>query len=319
MTAAAAARHPGQRAGAWPSPAGRRRADRGHRRAGRAGRDRHRRRPLHRAGARSSASACSSPRCATRCSPGEIDFAVHSYKDLPTAAADRAAHRGRAGARGPARRAGRPRRARPSPSCRAGAADRHRRAAPGRPAARARAAAGGRADPRQRRHPAAQGRPDGDLDAVVLARAGLARLGRADAITETLDPMLMLPAPAQGALAVECRADDARAGRAARRARRRSTSRAAVTAERALLATLEAGLQRAGRRARRRRRGRRRRLEIFLRGAVTSPDGSCAPSGCRATGTLADAADVGGACRRLSARRRSLADGADDTLLGSTA
>ena len=50
--------------------------------------------------------------------------------------------------------------------------------------------------------------PEADLDAVVLARAGLARLGRADEITETLDPMLMLPAPAQGALAVECRVDD---------------------------------------------------------------------------------------------------------------
>src|SRR5947209_5216195 len=49
---------------------------------------------------------------------------------------------------------------------------------------------------------------DGELDAVVLARAGLARLGRAAEATEILDPMLMLPAPAQGALAVECRADD---------------------------------------------------------------------------------------------------------------
>src|SRR3954452_24876502 len=48
----------------------------------------------------------------------------------------------------------------------------------------------------------------GDLDAVVLARAGLTRLGRLDAITEPLDPLQVLPAPAQGALAVECRADD---------------------------------------------------------------------------------------------------------------
>ena len=52
---------------------------------------------------------------------------------------------------------------------------------------------------------------EGDLDAVVLARAGLARLGRLDAITETLDPLQVLPAPAQGALAVECRTSDARA------------------------------------------------------------------------------------------------------------
>ena len=48
----------------------------------------------------------------------------------------------------------------------------------------------------------------GDLDAVVLARAGLARLGRLDEITEVLDPLQMLPAPGQGALAVECRAGD---------------------------------------------------------------------------------------------------------------
>jgi hydroxymethylbilane synthase len=49
---------------------------------------------------------------------------------------------------------------------------------------------------------------DGELDAVVLARAGLARLGRLDSVTEVIDPMLVLPAPAQGALALECRADD---------------------------------------------------------------------------------------------------------------
>ena len=48
----------------------------------------------------------------------------------------------------------------------------------------------------------------GELDAVVLALAGLARLGRAAEATEILEPELMLPAPAQGALAVECRADD---------------------------------------------------------------------------------------------------------------
>jgi hydroxymethylbilane synthase len=50
---------------------------------------------------------------------------------------------------------------------------------------------------------------DGELDAVVLAVAGLARLGRTAAIGEILAPELMLPAPAQGALAVECRSDDA--------------------------------------------------------------------------------------------------------------
>src|ERR687898_252664 len=49
---------------------------------------------------------------------------------------------------------------------------------------------------------------DGTFDAVVVARAGLARLGRLDNATEVLDPLQMLPAPGQGALAVECRADD---------------------------------------------------------------------------------------------------------------
>ncbi|GKT31759.1 Porphobilinogen deaminase, partial [Aduncisulcus paluster] len=48
---------------------------------------------------------------------------------------------------------------------------------------------------------------NGDLDGVVVARAGLARIGRLDRITETLEPVQMLPAPAQGALAVECRSE----------------------------------------------------------------------------------------------------------------
>lgn len=80
----------------------------------------------------------------------------------------------------------------------------------------------------------------GDLDAIVVARAGLARLGRLDAITETLEPVQMLPAPAQGALAVECRSGDT--ALAAVLAELDDTeSRVAVTAERALLAELEAG------------------------------------------------------------------------------
>jgi hydroxymethylbilane synthase len=80
---------------------------------------------------------------------------------------------------------------------------------------------------------------DGTLDAVVLARAGLARLGRLDEITEVLDPLQMLPAPGQGALAVECRADDHMVD--AVRMLDDPTTRSAVTAERSLLAALEAG------------------------------------------------------------------------------
>ena len=79
----------------------------------------------------------------------------------------------------------------------------------------------------------------GELDAVVLARAGLARIGRLDEITEVLDPLQMLSAPGQGALAIECRADDDLA--LALGALESEPSRAAVVAERSLLATLEGG------------------------------------------------------------------------------
>jgi hydroxymethylbilane synthase len=80
----------------------------------------------------------------------------------------------------------------------------------------------------------------GDLDAIVVARAGLARLGRLSDVTETLEPVQMLPAPAQGALAVECRSGDT-ALAALLGELDDPDSRAAVTAERVLLADLEAG------------------------------------------------------------------------------
>ena len=79
----------------------------------------------------------------------------------------------------------------------------------------------------------------GELDAVLLARAGLARIGRLEEVTEVLDPLQMLPAPGQGALAVECRADDELATALA--VLDDPASRAATTAERAVLATLEGG------------------------------------------------------------------------------
>lgn len=84
----------------------------------------------------------------------------------------------------------------------------------------------------------------GDLDAVVLARAGLARLGRLDAVTDLFDPDVMAPAPGQGALAVEVRADDAGPGSPLGRALAaldHTPTRLAVLAERGLLARLEAG------------------------------------------------------------------------------
>ncbi|GAA5229815.1 hydroxymethylbilane synthase [Arthrobacter cryoconiti] len=84
----------------------------------------------------------------------------------------------------------------------------------------------------------------GDLDAVVLAAAGLSRIGRLDAVSEFLDPDVMLPAPGQGALALECRSEDAQLTNVlgqALAALDDHDTRLAVTAERALLARLEAG------------------------------------------------------------------------------
>ncbi|MDX6299155.1 MAG: hydroxymethylbilane synthase [Nocardioidaceae bacterium] len=81
----------------------------------------------------------------------------------------------------------------------------------------------------------------GEVDAVVLARAGIARLGRMDEVTEVLDPLQMLPAPGQGALAVECRGVDTDLEAEVRAAIDDARTRTAVTAERAVLAGLEAG------------------------------------------------------------------------------
>jgi hydroxymethylbilane synthase len=82
---------------------------------------------------------------------------------------------------------------------------------------------------------------DGKLDAVVLAYAGLRRVGLADQVTEVLDPLQMLPAPGQGALAVECRADEPELAEQLREALDDPASRTAVSAERSVLAALEAG------------------------------------------------------------------------------
>ncbi|WP_114907337.1 hydroxymethylbilane synthase [Ornithinimicrobium murale] len=81
---------------------------------------------------------------------------------------------------------------------------------------------------------------DGTLDAIVLAAAGLRRLGRIDEASEVLEPSVMLPAPGQGALAVECRYDDRETARLLAQLDHAPT-REAVTAERSLLGALEAG------------------------------------------------------------------------------
>lgn len=81
---------------------------------------------------------------------------------------------------------------------------------------------------------------EGELDGVVIAAAGLARLGRIQEATELLDPLQMLPAPGQGALACECRVDDLDTEHLLGAFLDDAGARAAVTAERALLAALEA-------------------------------------------------------------------------------
>ena len=80
----------------------------------------------------------------------------------------------------------------------------------------------------------------GQYDAIVLAAAGLTRLGWEERITQRLAPPLMLPAPGQGALGIECREDDQRV-RAVLSALDHPATRQATTAERAVLAALHGG------------------------------------------------------------------------------
>jgi hydroxymethylbilane synthase len=145
----------------------------------------------------------------------------------------------------------------------------------------------------------------GELDAVVLAHAGLSRLDRAAEVTDVLDPQVVLPAPAQGALAVECRSDDT-AMVTLLGALDDPHTRAAVVAERALLAALEAGCS-APVGALAEIRG----TEVHLQGGVIALDGSAALRR-SASGPLDDADAIG---RRLAA---TLLDAGATTLMGST-
>lgn len=132
---------------------------------------------------------------------------------------------------------------------------------------------------------------DGSFDAVLLARAGLLRLDRADVATEVLDPLQMLPAPGQGALALECRADD-EATRAVLARLDDADTRAAVTAERALLAALEAGCSAPVGALAEVAWGEDGEDELYLRAVVAHIDGS--PSyRASATGPVSDAARIG--------------------------
>jgi hydroxymethylbilane synthase len=126
----------------------------------------------------------------------------------------------------------------------------------------------------------------GEVDAALLALAGLARLGLAGRATEILPTDVMLPAVGQGALAIECRADDA-ALRERLAPLNDPPSAACVAAERAMLAALDgscrtpiAGLaEPAG-------------DGLSLRGLLLRPDGSGAIGASR-TGAIADAAALG--------------------------
>ena len=143
----------------------------------------------------------------------------------------------------------------------------------------------------------------GEYDAVVLARAGLARIGRLDEATEVLDPLQVLPAPGQGALAVECRADDELLGELV--TLDDPHARAAVEAERAVLATLEGGCSAPIGALAEVVEGEEGE-ELWVRAVALSPDGALAVR-MSATGIATDAVGVG---TRLA--KEMLADGAAD-------
>ncbi|NGO70520.1 hydroxymethylbilane synthase [Streptomyces boncukensis] len=190
---------------------------------------------------------------------GEIDFAVHSLKDLPTtqpeeftlaAVPPRADPRDALIARDGLTLAGLAGLAGPGESTGArGAGDgRPARIGTGSPRRVAQLQAWARDAGTEVETVPIRGNIDtrigyvrsGELDAVVLAAAGLQRTGRLDEATELLSPDAVLPAPGQGALAVECAASSTHL--AAQLAELDDPfTRAAVTAERTLLAALEAG------------------------------------------------------------------------------
>lgn len=147
----------------------------------------------------------------------------------------------------------------------------------------------------------------GELDAVVLARAGLARLGRLDEVTEVLDPIQVLPAPGQGALAVECRADDVDLVALLGEALDDAHTRAAVTCERTVLAELEAGCSAPVGALAEVVEGEDGE-ELWIRAVANSPDGTLAVR-LSASGPYDDPIGLG---RKLAAEM--IADGAHDLL-----
>jgi hydroxymethylbilane synthase len=128
---------------------------------------------------------------------------------------------------------------------------------------------------------------EGRYDAIMLASAGLRRLGWENRISELLDPEVMCPAVGQGALAVETREDGGEAYVLSKRLEH-TESRIAVTAERAVLASLGGGCQvPIGAHA---TVGNGRMVHI--RAVVVSPDGSQVIRK-EARGLATDAASIG--------------------------
>jgi hydroxymethylbilane synthase len=147
----------------------------------------------------------------------------------------------------------------------------------------------------------------GELDAVVLARAGLSRLGRLDEVTEVLDPIQVLPAPGQGALAVECRSDDTDLVALLAGALDDPHTRAAVECERVVLAELEAGCSAPVGALAEVAEGDDGE-ELWIRAVALSPDGALSVRR-SASGPAGDPVGVG---RALAAEM--IADGAHDLL-----
>jgi hydroxymethylbilane synthase len=236
---------------------------------------------------------------------GRADLAVHSLKDLPTGTEDRLTL------------AAVPRRADPRdalvardgltlaelpPGCRVGTGSRRR-------AAQLRALGyglevvdvRGNVDTRLGRV------AEGVLDAVILARSGLLRLDREETATEVLDPLQMLPAPGQGALAVEVSASRPALADDLRGALDDFATRAAVTAERAVLRELGAGCT-APIGALADVAESDEGPQLWLRALVAAPDGSVVLR-LSATGDLGDADAVGS---RLA--KQLLTEGADELM-----
>ncbi|MDT0304474.1 hydroxymethylbilane synthase [Streptomonospora wellingtoniae] len=146
---------------------------------------------------------------------------------------------------------------------------------------------------------------EGEVDAVVLAYAGLARVGRLDDATDVFGPEQMLPAPGQGALAVECLASRADGDLAYLAAVDHAATRAAVTAERTVLAELEAGCAAPVGAYAEVHDGRLR-----LRAAVVAPDGSEEVRRERSVDTGGDAVAAASSLGRELAREM-IGEGAD--------